>query len=39
MAYSIGQVITRQGPPKERLGGIPASTRVLCLYIVYSEQS
>jgi hypothetical protein len=38
MAYFIGQVITRQGPPKGRLGGIPALICVLCLYIVYSEQ-
>jgi hypothetical protein len=35
MAYSIGQVITRRGPSKVRLGGIPALTRALCLYIVY----
>jgi hypothetical protein len=37
MAYYIGQVIMRRGPPKGRLGGILALMRVLCLYIVYSK--
>jgi hypothetical protein len=39
MACSIGQVMTRRGPPEARLGGIPALTRALCLYIVHIEQS
>jgi hypothetical protein len=37
MACSIGQVITRRGLPKARLGGILALTRALYLYIVYIE--
>jgi hypothetical protein len=36
MAYFIGQVITRRGPPKAGLGGIPALTRALYQYIVFT---